>query len=101
MKLFLLSEMERFSKTSVNFTLILYNKHVLTLFLSSPLQKHDHHQKWNAVKKKIIIIVIIIIIYCYFIVHPSHKELCGHLVLLQNTTVAVVVVVFLVKCFGQ
>ena len=91
MKLFLLSEMESFSKTSVNFTLILYNKHVLTLFLSTPLQKHDHHQKWNAVKKNIIIIIII---YRYFIVHPSHKELCGHLVLLQNTTVTVVVVVF-------
>ena len=92
MKLFLLSEMESLSKTSVNFTLILYNKNVLTLFLSTPLQKHDHHQKWIAGRIYIIIIiVIIIIIYCYFIVHPSHKELCGHLVLLQNTTVVVVV----------
>ena len=69
MKLFLLSEMESLSKTSVNFTLILYNKNVLTLFLSTPLQKQiDHHQKWNAVKKYIIINIVIIIIINFVII---------------------------------
>ena len=68
MKLFLLSEMESLFETCVNFTLILYNKNVLTLFLSTPLQKHDHHQKWIAAKKIIIIIIIIVILLCILVI---------------------------------